>query len=133
MRKITEYSIVCVCGALSYCLIELIWRGFTHWTMALTGGACFLVIYILKREYESTALWKRCLAGCLAITTAELSVGFVVNILLGWQVWSYEGQLFNFHGLVCPLYTALWFLLCVPANIVCGWLGRLFAKVRPVR
>ena len=25
-------------GAGGYCLLELLWRGRTHWTMALTGG-----------------------------------------------------------------------------------------------
>ena len=129
MKKLIEYMAVFAVGAAAYCLIEVIWRGFTHWTMGLTGGACLTFIYAVGGEYESTALWKKCLAGALAITTAELSVGFAVNILLGWGVWSYAGQPFNFHGLICPLYTALWFLLCVPANFVCERLRKLFGRI----
>ena len=83
MKKFIEYAAVFSVGAAVYSLIEIIWRGFTHWTMALTGGVCLSVIYLLGSDYESTALWKKCIAGSLAITTAELSVGFVVNILLG--------------------------------------------------
>ena len=128
MKKFIEYAAVFAVGAAVYSLIEIIWRGFTHWTMALTGGVCMSAIYLISSDYESTALWKKCIAGSLVITTAELSVGFVVNILLGWGVWSYSDRLFNFHGLICPLYTLLWFLLCIPANFVCRQLKRLFVR-----
>ena len=30
-------------GALYYC-IEILWRGHSHWTMAVVGGICFVVI-----------------------------------------------------------------------------------------
>mgnify|MGYP004612894943 CR=1 FL=1 len=129
-KRFLEYISAGIVGAGAYSLIEVIWRGFTHWTMALTGGLCLALIYAIGSEYESTALWKRCLTGCLVITTAELWVGFVVNILLGWGVWSYSGRFMNFHGLICPLYTFLWFLLCIPANFVCGGMRRLFGKFR---
>ncbi len=127
MKKLMEYLAVLAVGSASYSLIEIFWRGFTHWTMALTGGVCMMLIYAVHCGYSSTAMWKRCLAGCLIITTAELSVGFVVNILLGWSVWSYSGELFNFHGLICPLYTLLWFFLCIPADMLCGGIGRIFS------
>ncbi len=26
-------------------MVEILWRGYTHWTMTLTGGVCFLVLY----------------------------------------------------------------------------------------
>lgn len=116
-------------GAAAYSLIELLWRGFTHWTMAVTGGICMTFIYAVRDRYASTDLWKRCFAGCIMITTVELSIGFVVNILLEWSVWSYSGELLNFHGLICPLYTLLWFLLCVPADLLSGQIQRIFSKL----
>ena len=128
-KRIIEYTSAGLVGAGAYRLIEILWRGFTHWTMALTGGLCLSFIYAVGKEYDSTALWKRCLAGCLMITTAELWVGFAVNIILGWNVWSYSGEFMNFHGLICPLYTLLWFLLCIPANLVCGLLRKAFSRL----
>lgn len=126
MKKLAEYiSVLCV-GSASYSIIEVVWRGFTHWTMSIVGGVCMLLIYVIGSTYESTTLWKKCIAGSLVITNAELIVGFLVNILLGWSVWSYSGMRFNFYGLVCPLYTLLWFFLCIPANIVCDLLRRGF-------
>lgn len=128
MRKFGEYSTVMSIGAVSYSAIEILWRGFTHWTMALTGGVCFLAIYIVEACNESTPLWKKCLAGSLIITLAELIVGFIVNILLGWKVWDYSEMKLNFCGQVCPLYSFLWFLLCIPASYACGGLRRLMRR-----
>lgn len=129
MRKLGEYSAVYSIGAAAYSLIEILWRGFTHWTMALTGGLCFLLIYITEAAHESTPLWKKCAAGSLIITLAELIVGFIVNILLDWDVWDYSSMKFNFHGQVCALYSALWFLLCIPASFICTRLRHLFCRI----
>lgn len=35
-------------GGISYCLIEISWRGYTHWTMGIVGGLCFLGIGLLN-------------------------------------------------------------------------------------
>ncbi len=126
MRKLIEYTAVYSIGAAGYSLIEIIWRGFTHWTMALTGGVCLVFIYALEAADAAAALWKKCLAGSLFITLSELLVGFIVNIRLGWQVWDYSSVPLNFAGQICPLYTLLWFLLCVPVSWLCGFLRRLW-------
>lgn len=126
MRKLGEYSAIFSIGASGYSLIEILWRGFTHWTMALTGGLCFLLLYLIEAANESTPLWKKCVAGSLLITLAELVVGFIVNILLGWMVWDYSSVKYNLFGQVCPLYSVLWFMLCIPASFICSLLRRLF-------
>ena len=32
-------------GAASYGMMEMLFRGYSHWTMILTGGACVLTLY----------------------------------------------------------------------------------------
>lgn len=46
MEKLKEYAAVCTVGSVGYSAIEVLWRGFTHWTMALTGGVGFLLLYL---------------------------------------------------------------------------------------
>ena len=128
IRKITEYPAVFAIGAGIYSFIEILWRGFTHWTMALTGGACFLGIYLVNRKYTNEKLWKKCFAGELIITLAELIVGFVVNILLHWKVWDYSGLKLNLFGQISALYSTLWFFLCFAACGLCTLLRRIFEK-----
>lgn len=129
MRKALEYGIVFTVGAVGYALIEILWRGRTHWTMALTGGACLALIYKTEKRYGGAPRWKRCIVGSEVITLFELAVGFLVNILLGWAVWDYSSQPLNLFGQICPMYSLLWFLLCMPATRFCAWFGAVMENI----
>ena len=43
MRWVKALALMGIGGAI-YAVIELIWRGHTHWTMALLGGLLFVLI-----------------------------------------------------------------------------------------
>lgn len=45
---IKKYFIIFGIGAIAYCLIEIIVRQRTHWTMALTGGVAFCTLYYIN-------------------------------------------------------------------------------------
>ncbi len=108
-------------GGLLYGLIEIFWRGNTHWTMVLTGGACFWLLDRLDRLTGGEPQAARCVKGALLITAAELMVGLFFNRLLGYTIWDYSDKPFNLYGQICPLYTIYWYFLCYPAF----WLLRL--------
>ena len=63
------------------------------------------------------------------ITLVELIAGFVVNILLGWGVWDYSGLPLNFMGQISALYSVLWCLITVPADLICRAVRRKFRKL----
>ena len=128
MRKIKEYGTVFGIGSIGYGITEILWRGYTHWTMILTGGICLLCIYLNEKHHCSEAIWKRCLVGSLIISLSEILVGFVVNMVLGWGVWDYSSLPMNLFGQVCMLYSALWFLLCLPVTQLCAWLRNIFGR-----
>lgn len=112
--KMKEFLIVFCIGAVGYSLLEILWRGFTHWTMALTGGICFWFIYSICMRYPNMPLLGKCLWGALVITAVEFIVGCIVNRGLHMQVWDYSNQPLNLYGQICLTYSALWFLLCIP-------------------
>lgn len=123
-KTVREYAAVFGVGSIGYSAIEILWRGRTHWTMALTGGACMSGLYALsKKEQRST--WKFCLEGAGMITAAEFFVGLIVNKKLKWGVWDYSNIPFNLMGQICPLYSFFWFLLCRPGNQICKRLNLL--------
>lgn len=109
-----EQAVIFVFGAINYMAIEILWRGHTHWTMAIAGGLCALFIYVLNIEFSQMGLLYKCFAGAIIITSVELITGIIVNLILKWNVWDYSGRAFNFLGQICPLYFFLWFLLCIP-------------------
>ena len=115
--KIKEYFYIWLFGGITYGLIEILWRGHTHYSMVITGGICFLVIYRLS-ELERNIVVKS-IMGALAITAIELTVGVVVNIIFGLGVWVYSEVPLNLLGQICPIYTLLWFLLCIPGMLMC--------------
>lgn len=105
--------IVFVLGAASYAMIEVLFRGHTHWTMVLTGGACVLTLYYLQDWLLGMPLVLGALAGAVIITFYELCVGVIVNLKLGWNVWDYSQMPCNVLGQICPTFTAMWFGLCL--------------------
>lgn len=109
-------------GAAAYPVVELVWRGRTHWTMSVTGGLCTLLIHLCNRKMASSGIAARCGAGCAVITLTEFAVGCVVNRLLGWNVWDYSGAPLNILGQICPLYCGFWFVLSLPVLAVSTWL-----------
>ena len=110
-----EVLFVYMLGALGYGGIEMLWRGRTHWTMLLLGGACFVLIYGIT-VFLHIPLWQKwplCAAG---ITALEFLTGCLVNLRLGWAVWDYGGVPGNLLGQICPLYTVYWFFLSIPCS-----------------
>lgn len=113
-----KYIIIFGLGAFIYGAIEVIVRGYTHWTMALTGGAVMALFMLINRSRDVNIL-LRCLLGALVITSLEFAVGAVVNLGLGWEVWDYSEKPFNIMGQICPLFTLGWFALSLPGFMLC--------------
>lgn len=109
-------------GGVGYGLVELLWRGETHWSMVLTGGVCMLAICAVNRRFAAKHLLLRASACAAIITLVEFGVGMLVNRLLGLGVWDYSGMFGNVLGQICPLYSFFWFLLSLP---VCAVVKRM--------
>ena len=122
MKKMIVFTI----GATGYPFIEMLWRGYSHWTMEIAGGICFLVIYILDEKIKESSMLLKCSLGALFVTATELFIGLIVNRLLNWQVWDYTNIPFNFLGQICLPYTCLWFLLAIPLIYLCRFINKIF-------
>lgn len=111
MRWIKPLTLISVGGFL-YVLIELIFRGHSHWTMFLVGGLCFWLIGLINEIIPwEMPLWRQCIIGAALITAVEFAAGCVINLCLGWDVWDYSNLPFNVLGQVCLPFMALWFFL----------------------
>ena len=106
-------------GGLIYSLIEIIYRGNTHWAMFIVGGLCFLLVGWINKFFSwDLALWKQMLIGGAIITAVEFVSGCIINLWLGWNVWDYSHVPLNILGQVClPFYFA-WVGLSLIAIII---------------
>ena len=114
-EKVLELTVF-ILGGWAYAMMEILFRGYTHWTMVLTGGACILTLYIMSDWLLSQPIVVAALAGAIIITLYELGVGIVVNLKLEWNVWDYSGIPGNLLGQICPQFFILWLLLSVPCS-----------------
>lgn len=133
MRKLLVHSILGILGGLLYLLIEIAWRGYTHWTMFLVGGICFVLIGLINEVFPwEMPLWQQMASACLLVTIVELIAGIVLNMWLGLGIWDYSQMPFNFMGQICLPYMGLWFLLSMPAIVLEDYLHYwLFQEDKP--
>lgn len=117
-------------GCFGYSLLEILFRGYTHWTMALTGGVVAAVLYALHAAAPPRTLLLQCLCGAVFITAIEFAVGVVDNMILGWNVWDYSNMPLNLYGQICLPFTGLWFLLCIPVFGICHLAAKCFRRIR---
>ena len=122
MQKLKEQLTVFATGAAGYPVIELIWRQSTHWSMALAGGTCLLLLYNLYGKFTKLSLGMKCVLGSGVITAVEFVSGCVLNLWLGLEIWDYSALPFNILGQVCLLYVGLWYFLALPVIVVDDYL-----------
>lgn len=120
MEKLRADASAFLVGALGYPFIEILWRGFTHPTMALAGGLAAVALYRINRGLSRGALVLRLLASGAAVTLIELLFGVVFNLGLGMAVWDYSGMPLHLLGQICLPYSLLWCLLSLPFCLFCS-------------
>jgi uncharacterized membrane protein len=105
-------------GGFLYVLVEMLWRGHSHWTMNIVGGICFTLIGLINELFTyEMALELQCLISSLVVTAIEYLSGLIINVTFELNVWDYSSLPLNIDGQICLLFAFLWFLLAIPAII----------------
>ena len=123
-QKHAEALFVLLFGGVTYYGIETLGRGWSHWSMAICGGLCALAIYRINERFPRWGTARRAFLGAIVITLAEFTTGCIVNLWLGLDVWDYSSLPFHLWGQICPAFTVIWFLLCIPAGLLCDVVRR---------
>lgn len=96
---------------LTYGLIEILWRGYTHPSMVIVGGSCGLLIGLLNERNKKMNLLLQMIEGMVIVTALEFVSGIILNLCLGLNVWDYSNMRFNLLGQICPQFCIAWFFL----------------------
>lgn len=116
---ILELPLLLLCGGVGYYGIETLFRGYSHWSMAICGAICFLGIYRINERWLFLPLWVRATICAGLITSVELAAGCILNLWLGLGVWNYSEVPLNLWGQICLPFFVLWFLLSLGAAGLC--------------
>lgn len=106
-------------GGTAYAIVELLWRGWTHPSMFLLGGVCFLVLGALNEYLPwEMPLSAQVVIGDVLVTILELATGLIVNVWMGLGVWDYSNLPGNLWGQICPQFMVLWIQLVLVAILL---------------
>ena len=133
MKPFYKGIILFLIGGFIYCCIELVARGYTHWTMGVVGGMAFLLIGALN-EYLP---WKwsittQALVGGICITAIEFISGCILNLWLGLNIWNYSQEQYQILGQISLLHSCYWCglsLVAIWLDDIVRWL--LFHEEKP--
>ena len=119
MKQILKQIFLYIIGGLIYLLIEILFRGHTHWTMFIIGGLCFTLIGLLNEcPNLRLSLIYQGILGSIIIPIIEFISGIIINIILKWNVWDYSNQPLNLLGQICLPFSLACIFLAIIAVFV---------------
>ena len=116
MRRLSNLALHVLFGLIAGCiylLIELVWRGRTHWTMLPLAAVIFVCAGILDERENPPPFWAQVAIGTIIATALEFVAGIILNIWLGLGVWDYSNLPGNVLGQICPQFTLAWAILMI--------------------
>ncbi|MCD8019981.1 MAG: putative ABC transporter permease [Clostridiales bacterium] len=116
-KSLRALFIICT-GGMTYYNFEILFRGYSHFSMFLCGGLSFYTIGTLNEHpRKRLSFLSQMLIGTGIITIYEFITGMIVNKTFHLHVWDYSRLPFNIKGQICLPFSFLWFLL-TPVCIV---------------
>ena len=114
-QRVSEIVFLIVAGGSTYYLIEIWFRGFSHWTMFVLGGVA-LTFCSFQGEvmHWSEPMWIQIIRAVLFLTSLEFMTGIICNKWLKIGIWDYRDQPFQLCGQIClPFMVMFSGLLCL--------------------
>lgn len=120
-------------GGAIYVGIELLWRGYSHYSMFILGGLAFVLIGEINEHFSwEMPIWLQCLIGTVIILALEFVFGCILNIWLKLNIWDYSHLSFNILGQICLPFAFAWYFLSALAIVLDDYLRYwLFNEEKP--
>ena len=113
-NNLFEYATLSYIGATTYVSIEVLYRGYSHWSMLLLGALCFVCMGLTNQVLSwETPLWIQMIIGGSIVSILEFACGCIVNLWLGWHVWDYSHMPLNLLGQISLLSSIGWCFLSI--------------------
>ena len=132
MMKIKNYLIkeiiLLLIFGITYCGIEILYRGRTHISMLFVGGLCAILIGMINEITPKMNIILQMFIGAVIVTIIEFLSGYIINIILGLNVWDYSNLMFNYKGQISLIFTVIWFFLSAPVIYLDDKLRKILFK-----
>lgn len=122
MKKLAVYLLTGALGGVLYYGIELLYRGYSHMSMFLLGGAVFLFCGLQGRAvWWQDSLGIQLIRCAVFITATEFATGVIVNKWMELSIWDYTQLPLNLWGQVCLPFIMIFTGLCMIAIPISGY------------
>lgn len=133
MKKLSECLFLWALGGAVYYSFEILFRGFSHWSMFVLGGICLVFCTVQGMAVHwSDPLWIQVIRCTIFVTACEFITGIIVNKWMHWGVWDYSDQPLQLFGQICAPFAFLFSGLCVLGILLGGFLMHyLYREEKP--
>ena len=132
-KRVAEYFFLWILGGAFYYAFEMIFRGFSHWTMFVLGGICMVFFAFQGRVTNfKEPLWRQVLRCTVFVIACEFITGIIVNKWLHLNVWDYSNQPLQLFGQICLPFAIIFSGLCAMGILLSGYLlHKVFQEEKP--
>lgn len=133
LHIIRDFLLGCSCG-LIYFVVEICYRGYSHWSMFVLAMFCGVFCIDHINNYMSFDLDFRAqvMISTGLCTLSEGLCGLYVNIYKGWNVWDYSNlPLTFFFGQCNVFFVFAWIVLCIIGIFYCDAMNYYIFKIDP--
>lgn len=128
MRRLSNLALHGLFGLIAGCiylLIELAWRGRTHWTMLPLAAVIFICAGVLDEVERPPSIWQQVILGTTIATALEFVAGIILNVWLDLGIWDYSNLPGNVLGQICPQFTLAWAVLVLISSRIENFMHRI--------
>lgn len=123
MKEAFKYLFLWLAGGVIYLGLEMLYRGYSHWTMFVLGGICFVILGLINEVIPwNIPIWQQMIIGACIVTVLEFITGCIVNLWLGWGIWDYSNMPGNIMGQICPVFFVIWLPVSLAGIVLDDWL-----------
>ena len=127
IQQKSKYLFLFITGGTIYGMIEMLSRGYTHWTMGVLGGICFICLGLINELLSwETPLALQMFIGSIIITVLEFITGCIVNLWLGWNIWDYSDLPLNLLGQICLPFSILWYFISAIGIVIDDYIRYIY-------
>lgn len=124
-KILIPYTIIFIISGFIYTALELLWRGYTHWTMFVCAGFCGLAMANINNNWLKfdTDFRIQIVASALVCTLMEFIFGMIFNG--DFTIWDYRGLWGTIHWLgdqVNILFFGVWILISLFSLPFLDWM-----------
>lgn len=133
MKRVSESLVLWSIGGTIYYTLEMVFRGFSHWSMWMLGGLCMTFfgmqgVWVNWRD----PLWRQVIRCTLFVGCGEFTTGIIVNKWLHLKVWDYSDQPLQLFGQICAPFLILFSGLCLLGILFSGYfLHWVYRETKP--